>query len=132
MHDKPEPHFPSLTPLVVQVRWRVPTEFPACPEEFTDDALLLYASRLSFGGVFADNPYCTSLIVDRRLKDEDLIVLTRLVGDSIKHWAVAKIWIDDGLFFHRSEFTFFTLQGALKHFCDLAGEELTDSLDDYC
>ena len=66
MHHEPEPHFPSLTPLVVQVRWRVPTEFPACPDEFTDEALLFYASRLSFGSVFARNQYSTSLVVDHR------------------------------------------------------------------
>lgn len=99
MLDKPEPHFPSLTPLVVQVRWKVPTEFPACPDEFTDDALLLYASRLSFGSIFARNKLSTSLVVDHRLKDDDLIVLTRFAGDSIKDWALAHISIHDQTFF---------------------------------
>jgi len=28
--------------------------------------------------------------------------------------------------------TFFTLQGALKTFCDLTGEKLDDTIDDYC
>lgn len=132
MRDEPDPQFPSLTPLAVQVRWKVPTEFPACPDEFTDDALLLYASRLSFGSVFAHNHYATSLVVDRRLKDDDLVVLTRFREDSPKDWAVAHVSIRDGAFFHRSESTFFTLQGALKHFCELVGEELSDSIDDYC
>lgn len=113
MQDRSEPHFPSLTPLVVQIRWKVPTEFPACPDEFTDDALLLYASRLSFGSVFARNELSTSLVVDHRLKGDDLIVLTRFAGDSIKDWAVARISIHGDTFFHRSEFTFYTLQGAL-------------------
>jgi hypothetical protein len=131
MCDSPGLQFPSLTPLVVQVRWKVPTEFPACPDQFTDDALLLYASRLSFGSVFAHNQYSTSLVVDHRLKDDDLVVLTRFVGENIKDWAVAHVSIQDGVFFHRSEFTFFTLQGALKHFCELVGEELADSIDDY-
>lgn len=132
MYDKPEPQFPSLTPLAVQVRWKVPTEFPACPDEFTDAALLLYASRLSFGSVFARNQYSTSLVVDHRLKDDDLVVLTRFAGDSIKDWSVAHVSIHDSAFFHRSEFTFYTLQGALKHFCELVGEDMADSIDDYC
>lgn len=132
MRDGPDQQFPSLTPLVVQVRWKVPTEFPSCPEEFTDDALMLYASRLSFGSVFAHNQYSTSLVVDHRLRDDDLVVLTRFAGDSVKDWAVAHVSIQDGLFFHRSESTFFALRGALKHFCDLVGEELADSIDDYC
>lgn len=132
MLDEPELLYPSLTPLVLQVRWKVPTEFPACPDEFTDDALLLYASRLSFGSVFARNQFSTSLIIDHRLRDDDLVVLTRFVGDSIKDWAVARISLHDGHFHHRSEYSFFTLQGALKHFCELVGEEFGNSIDDFC
>ncbi|RWP50498.1 hypothetical protein [Mesorhizobium sp.] len=132
MLNQAETLYPSLTPLAVQVRWKVPTEFPACPDEFTDDALLLYESRLSFGNIFARNQLSTSLVVDRNLKDDDLIVLTHFAGDAIKNWAVAHISIHDGLFHHRSEFTFFSLKGALKHFCELAGEDLGDSIDDYC
>lgn len=132
MLDQAEILYPSLTPLAVQVRWKVPTEFPACPDEFTDDALLLYDSRLSFGNVFARNRLSTSLVVDRRLRDDYLIVLTHFADEAIKDWAVAHISIQDGLFHHRSEFTFFSLKGALKHFCELAGEDLGDSIDDYC
>jgi len=132
MINQAETLYPSLTLLAVQIRWRVPTEFPACPEEFTDDALLLYESRLSFGSVFARNQFSTSLVVDRRLRNDDLIVLTHFAGETIKDWAVAHISLHDGLFYHRSEFTFFSLRGALKHFCELAGEDLGDSIDDYC
>lgn len=98
MRDGPDLHFPSLTPLVVQVRWKEPTEFPACPNEFTDDALLLYASRLSFGRVFSHNRYSTSLVVDHRLKDDDLVVLTRFAEHNHKDWAVAHVSIQDGAF----------------------------------
>jgi hypothetical protein len=132
MLDKPELLYPSLTPLVVQVCWKVPTEFPACPDEFTDDALLLYASKLSFGCVFARNQFSTSLVVDYRLNDDDLVVLTRFAAESIKDWAVAHISIHDGLFHHRSEYTFYALQGALKHFCKLVREEFGNSIDDFC
>lgn len=132
MLDEPELLYTSLTPLVVQIRWKVPTEFPACPDEFTDDALLLYASRLSFGSVFARNRFCTSLVIDHRLGDDDLVVLTRFAENGIKDWAVARISLEDGHFHHRSEYTFFTLQGALKHFCELAGEEFGSSIDDSC
>jgi len=132
MLDHPEPLYPSLTPLAVQARWKVPTEFPSCPDEFTDDGLMLYASRLSFGTVFAQNDLSTSLVVEHRLRDDDLIVLTRFAGEAIKDWAVAHISVLEGRFLHRSEFTFFTLQGALKHFCALAGEQFEESMDDYC
>ena len=132
MLDHPEPLYPSLTPLAVQARWKVPTEFPSCPDEFTDDGLMLYASRLSFGTIFARNDLSTSLMVEHRLRDDDLIVLTRFAGEPIKDWAVAHISVLDSHFLHRSEFTFYTLQGALKHFCELAGEQFEESMDDYC
>src|SRR5690606_961994 len=127
-----EPLYPSLTPLAVQVRWKVPTEFPSCPDEFTDDGLMFYASRLSFGTVFAQNDFSTSLVVAHRLCDDDLIVLTRFAGEAIKDWAVAHISVLDCRFLHRNESTYFTLQGALKHFCALAGEQFEESMDDYC
>jgi hypothetical protein len=132
MIDHPESLFPSLTPLAVQARWKVPTEFPSCPDEYTDDGLMLYASRLAFGTIFAQNNFSTSLVVEHRLRDDDLIVLTRFDGEAIKDWAVAHISVLDGRFLHRSEFTFYTLQGALKHFCALAGEQFDESIDDYC
>ena len=132
MLDHPEPLYPSLTPLAVQARWKVPTEFPSCPDEFTDDGLMLYASRLSFGTIFARNDLSTSLVVEHRIRDDDLIVLTRFAGEPIKNWAVAHISVRDSHFLHRSEFTFYTLQGALKHFCELAGEQFEESMDDYC
>lgn len=132
MLDQPETLYPSITPMAVQARWRVPTEFPACPDDFTDDGLMLYSSRLSFGAVFAQNHLSTSLVVHQLLRDDDLIVLTRFAGEPIKDWAVAHISIFEGHFLHRSESTFYSLQGALKHFCELAGEHFGDSIDDYC
>ncbi|TAZ44013.1 hypothetical protein [Rhizobium ruizarguesonis] len=92
----------------------------------------VHRRRPSSLSVFARNQFSTSLVVDRRLRDDDLIVLTRFAGEAIKDWAVAHISTRDGLFYHRSEFTFFSLNGALKHFCELAGEDLGDSIDDYC
>jgi hypothetical protein len=132
MYDELEPLFPSLTALAVQVRWKVPTEFPACPDEFTDDALLLYASRLDFGSVFARNQFSTGLVVDSRLRDDDLVVVTRFARSGPKDWAVAHVSMRDGAFVHRSEATFLTLHGALKRFCELFGEDVSDSIDDYC
>lgn len=124
MIEYPQIIYPSSTPLAVQERWKVPTEFPSCPDEFTDDGLMLYASRLSFGTVFAQNDYSTSLIVEHRLRDDHLIVLTRFAGEAIKEWAVAHISILDGRFLHRSEFTFYTLQGALSTFAHWLGSSL--------
>jgi hypothetical protein len=129
--SEPE-EFESSTPSAIQVRWKVPTEFPACPELVSDGALDDYASRLAFGGVFASNDYNESLVVQRALADDGLVVLTHFAKYSVKKWAVAHVSIQGELFYHRSEGTFFELQAALKHFCALTGQSYDDPIDDHC
>lgn len=131
MPDANEPKYPSLTPAAVQIRWKVPTEFPACPEAVSEQGLNEYASRLVFGDVFSQNNYATSLVVDHRLTNDALIVLTRFLDSSVKDWAVAHVSIQGDVFCHKSEATFFGLQGALKHLCELAGVSYIDTIDDY-
>lgn len=126
-----ETRYPSLTPSAVQIRWKVPTEFPECPTVVTEDGLKLYAEQLDFGMVFAENSYSTSILVLHQLTEMGLVVLTRFIGETIKDWAVAHVSIKDGLFNHRSEHTFYELKGALKHFCELTGERYDESIDDY-
>lgn len=127
-----ETEYPSLTPLAVQLRWKTPTEFPECPTVVSEKALEDYASRLSFGTQFSQNDYGSSWVVERQLTADGLVVLPHFGENAIKDWAVAHISVQSGLFYHRSESTFFSLQGALKHFCSLTGEKLDESIDDYC
>jgi hypothetical protein len=132
--NEPDPEeFESLTPSVVQVRWKVPTEFPECPEIVSEHALQRYAENLKFGRVFARNDLYQSLVVHRALEDNELIVLTRNPSENaIKDWAVAHVAIRGELFYHRSEHQYFTLQGALKAFCTLSGQSYDVCIDDYC
>ncbi|MEZ5784802.1 MAG: hypothetical protein R3D70_25175 [Rhizobiaceae bacterium] len=84
-----------------------------------------YAQNLRFGEVFARNDIYQSLVVQSALVEDGLVVLTRAAeADAIKDWAVAMITIRSELFVHRSEHQYFTLQGALKTFCELTGESL--------
>jgi hypothetical protein len=124
--------YASLTPSAIQARWQVPTEFPACPEIVTENALKAYAKSLKFGGVFARNEYCKSLVVLSGLTDNSLVVLTHLPGNPAKSWAVARISVAGDYFSHRSEFTFLELQGALMQYCELTGESYEDPVDNYC
>ncbi len=130
---EPEPEeYESLTPSAIQVEWTVPTEFPGCPEFVSDDGLERYAQNLQFGQVFARNDIYQSLVVQSKLVEDGLVVLTRAAeADAIKNWAVAMITIRGELFAHRSKNQYFTLQGALKTFCELTGESMDDSIDDY-
>lgn len=114
------------------MKWKVPTEFPGCPAAVSEDGLERYAQNLRFGEVFARNNIYQSLVVQCALVEDGLAVLTRASeADAIKDWAVAIITIRGELFVHRSEHQYFTLQGALKTFCELTGESLEDSIDDY-
>ena len=132
-YEPPPEEFESLTPSVVQVKWRVPTEFPQCPETVTEDALERYAENLKFGSVFARNHIYQSLVVDSALADDGLVVITRNPSDdAIKDWAVAHVGIRGEFFYHRSEHQYFSLQGALKTFCELTGDSYDDCIDDYC
>lgn len=130
----PEPEeFESLTPSVIQVKWKTPTAFPCCPSEVGPNALQKYAENLTFGRVFAENQYGQSLVVDVSCSETQLVVLTRAT-DNIKDWAVAHVSTGDEFFYHKSEGTFFELAGAVKQFADITGEghELGESIDDYC
>lgn len=130
MSQTNEPEYRSLTASAVQIRWKVPTEFPACPDDASERGLEKYAAKLAFGSVFSRNDYATSLVVHHHVSDDGLVVLTRFADEAIKDWAVAHVSIHGGRFYHRSEYTFHTLQGALKHFCELAGEDFLESIDD--
>lgn len=128
----PETEYPSLTLSAVQLRWKRPTEFPECPASVSGTALEDYASRLEFGTLFSQNAYGSSWLADRQLTADGLVVLTHFGEQAIKEWAVAHISVRGDAFCHRNEHTFYTLRGALKHFCALAGEKLDESIDDYC
>lgn len=130
---EPEPEeYESLTPSAIQLKWKVPTEFPGCPAAVSEDGLEQYAQNLKFGKVFARNDIYQSLVVQSALVDDGLIVLTHNPAENaIKEWAVATIMVHGELFAHRSEHQYFTLQGALKTFCELTGESLDSSIDDY-
>lgn len=133
MSIQSETEYPSLTPSVVQVGWKTPTEFPECPDAVSDNALEEYASRLEFATHFCQNAYGgSSWVVHRQLTEDGLVVLTHFGEQGPKDWAVVHISIRGDKFYHRSESTFFTLQGALKHFCLLAGEDFHESIDDDC
>jgi hypothetical protein len=129
---EPEPvEYESLTPSVIQVRWKVPSEFPGCPASVTKDALDEYWQNLAFGTVFVRNEVYHGLVVQCGRTEDGLVVISHSPS-GIKGWAVAHISTKGEFFYHRSMGTFFTLQGALKAFCAFTGESLDDTIDDHC
>lgn len=120
----------SLTSLATQRNWRTPSEFPLCPDSLGPDPLGDYDEALEFGKAFSRSSYGESFVVVSEQGDELLSVLTRLAGNSPKEWALAKVVVERERFVHEAVGTFFTLQGALKAHCALAGVSLDESIDD--
>jgi len=125
----------SLTPGAIQRRWKWPCEFPACPKEVKDDALLEYQQRLVSGTVFSRNEYRDSHVVSSEISkvDSALIVLCELGTDELKPWANARVTMENGKFCHENLTSCFTLEGAKKQHCLALGIpwEGGDTFDDY-
>ena len=82
---------------------------------------------------FSHKTIYQSLVVQHGMTEDSLVVLTHDPSDNaIKDWAVAHVGVRGEFFYHRSEHQYFTLQGALKTFCELTGDSYDDCMDDYC
>lgn len=126
----------SLTPNVVQVYWRTPTEFPLCPQEQVEKPLIEYQSRLTKGSIFCHNQYQDSLVLDTALVDDNssLYVMCKSSDDNaIKPWSLAKVTYKDGVYYHESIQTYFQEDGAQKYFTLAQGKEWSGGIvdDDY-
>ncbi len=120
--------YPSLTPNVIQVYWKTPTEFPLCPQEIIDNPLKAYKTKLTSGAVFCNNEYTSSLVIDSALVDtsDALFVMCKSTDDNAKKaWSLAKITYRDGKYYHESIQTYFQEDGAKKYFTIAQGKEWT-------
>lgn len=128
----------SSTLNAAQRNWKVPSEFPFCPQDITDDPISTYFENLQTGSLFFRNDIYSSLVLKCAISDDrqSIYVLSEsTIGkESIKPWALAKITYENGLFVHTSLYSFFTLEGAEKQYCLAQGLEWAggDSIDDYC
>lgn len=126
----------SQTPGATQRHWKTPCEFPACPDEARDDALIAYKRNLTSGAVFSRNEYRDSRIVEAEINENDasLLVLCEFGPDAVKPWANSKVTMEDGRFCHENLGSCFTFEGARKKHCLALGQQWEggDSIDDYC
>ena len=128
----------AKTQGAAQKDWRVPSEFPCCPQEACKDPIASYAERLKEGTLFARNDIYESMVLQFTLMNDSqaIFVMTESCHerDAIKPWALAKITYENGLYIHTSLGSFFTKEGAEKRYTLAQGIEWTggDSIDDYC
>lgn len=124
----------SLTPSAMQLEWKTPTEFPMIPKQFSSNPLKDYLSRLSKGVIYCRNQYGDSPIYDAAMAEDGshLAVVTEIPGAT--NYALSEVTFENGVFIHKSIRTFFTEEGAQKHFAESLGREWTggDVMEDYC
>lgn len=127
----------SLTPNCAQLNWRTPSEFPCCPQVITEHPIEQYMANLKSGDYFCKNKYYSVLVVEAAIIDEgkSIIVLTKNVDEhAVKQWGLSKVIFDEGVFYHKSEGTYFDEVGARKYFTIAQGKEWTggEVFDDFC
>jgi hypothetical protein len=121
----------------LQRNWRVPSEFPCCPQAYADEPLKAYADRLKTGSVFCQNDTYSSLVSKSTISDDrrSLYVISESTEgeNAVKPWALARITYEDGLFVHTNLHNFFTQEGAEKQYYLAQGLEWTggESMDDH-
>lgn len=124
----------SLTPGAKQVHWKIPTEFPLCPNTHTKTPLQDYIANLIPTAVFCQNQYYHSEVIKAELSldEKHIAVLTTTSG--VTNFALTEIRYEDGFYIHESIRTFFTEDGAKKYHTLSLGKEWTggDVLEDYC
>jgi hypothetical protein len=132
------PEIPELimakTPGAAQRKWRVPTDFPCCPQKPEDRPIAAYAANLVAGAVFSQNDLSTHKVLETALTDDDQAVCVMCESDGLKPWSLAKVSFEDGLFVHENKGTFFEKTGAEKALCISKGLKWDggDAFDDYC
>jgi len=125
----------AKTPNAVQRDWRVPSEFPCCPQEHNGEPIIAYAEKMQIGLTFCVNNIYSSIVRKYAMSgDHQVLYVLSESKSAPKPWAVAKITFEEDVFVHSSLGTFFELNGAEKQFCIAQGHEWTggDSIDDYC
>ena len=127
----------AKTPGAAQREWRIPTEFPCCPQEKEEEPITAYASKLTAGAIFCRNSVSTSMVLEVAVANDGqsvCVLCERRETDAVKPWSVAKVTFEDCFYVHTSIGTSFTKEGAEKKFCLARGLEWTDgnTFDDYC
>jgi hypothetical protein len=121
-----------------QKDWRIPSEFPCCPQTYTDEPLIVYSNNLITGTPFCRNDFYSNLVSKSTLSSDQqalyVISISTEGDDSIKPWGLTKITYENDMFIHTSLHNYFTQEGVEKQYCLAQGLEWTggDSIDDYC
>lgn len=119
---------------IIQRNWITPTEFPPCPDGIHDDPIKAYLDNLTEGCISSRNQHGKwTLIKASKHETEDAIIILSHNPEGIKHYAISKVFVEDGIYYHESLGTFFQEDGGKKYFEIYCGREWTggECFDDY-
>lgn len=128
----------SLTPNAVVRGNMIPSYFPCCPQEKSENPLRSYYENLQPGNVYYMNSRYKTLILETAFCEESQQIIVKCEsGDgeqAIKPWSVGIITYENGLYVHSLYETCFAKESADKYFTILQGKEWTggDVFDDFC
>ena len=118
----------SKTPNARQKNWKIPSEFPCCPQKISTDSITDYMKNLNIDSVFSRNQYSDSIIEDCAMSKDKyrLWVMCRSNDrNAIKPYSLAEITLDNSYFIHENCGSFFKRDGAEKQFTIIQGLDWT-------
>jgi len=134
--DQPLEDTLAITVNAVQRQWRVPCEFPCCPEAVGELPISSYAKNLAQEKVFCQNEFKKSIVEDYDLSTDcrKLWVLCHFDRESTKPWSLAEVTFENGVFVHKNLGSYFGLDGAQKTLCLAQGNawEGGTTFDELC
>lgn len=125
---------PSLTPGAMQREWKIPTEFPLCPQKPSSSPLQDYLVNLKPGEIYCHNDVYESPILKAELSVDGQKIAVLCTTSGATNFALSEITFEDGQYVHTSVRTFFSEKGAEKYYTISLGKEWAggDVFEDFC
>ena len=126
-----------MTENALQEDWRIPSEFPLCPKQISDNPLNEYFLNIHKGDVFCKNSVYESIVHLFELSEDNKTLAVVTSSDHVKGvsgFCLATITYEEGKFIHKNEGSYFHEDSAIKYMTLALGKEWTggDVFDDYC
>lgn len=124
----------SLTLGAKQEHWKIPTEFPLCPQTHTISPLKDYLSNLIEGQTFCKNDIYHSTIIEADISCDKSHIAVLTSANGATNYALSEIRYNNNFYIHKSIRTFFTKEGAKKYYTLSLGKKWNggDVLEDFC
>lgn len=121
-----------------QMNWKTPTDFLCCPNTIGNNPIEEYYNQIVIGEAYNSTNFYgrneVQKVIDKAHTKENTIIVLSCNPNSIKPYALCKVYYFEDKFIHESLGTFFEEDGGRKYFTLEQGLEWTgeDPFDDFC